>query len=171
MIIDRRTVILGPTNCGKSEYAETLVEGLGEKFLYIATLVDCEFNKARILRHKSRRGSEWDVKVLEPGYDDSIQSIRSAFHAGLPVLLDGISIFIARFSDELELDLPITMNSLMSSFTMELKTIVTETPSPWVIVDYEPLSQSEERSSEFYEFMRAFYLDLTQISNAVCIRF
>ena len=66
-------LVTGGTRCGKSEYAEQLVEAMGEHYLYLATakITDYEMEK-RVLKHQERRSSKWDT---HEGYEDLEQVI------------------------------------------------------------------------------------------------
>ena len=59
-------LVTGGTRCGKSEYAEQLVEAMGEHYLYLATakITDYEMEK-RVLKHQERRSSKWDTHEVD----------------------------------------------------------------------------------------------------------
>lgn len=79
-------LVTGGTRCGKSEYAEKLVEAMGEHYLYLATakITDYEMEK-RVLKHQERRSTRWDT---HEGYLDLEQVILNDAPEYDGVLLD-----------------------------------------------------------------------------------
>ena len=82
-------LVLGGARSGKSEFAEKLVENLGERRLYLATGAagDDEMRK-RIAGHRARRGDGWTT-VEEP------LEIEKHLVGQVPLLLDCLTLWLS----------------------------------------------------------------------------
>lgn len=91
------SLILGGARSGKSEYAETLATSTAEEYglqkLYIATAEnrDDEMN-ARIIKHKQRRGTDWQT-FEEPLNIASL--IETAQNANSVIMIDCLTLWLS----------------------------------------------------------------------------
>lgn len=92
-------LVLGGARSGKSEAAERIVSGLGEKVTYLATgTADDDGAMAeRIAAHRRRRPPAWATVEVGEGLSDHLLGVAG------PVLLDALGTWLAR-SDGFEVD-------------------------------------------------------------------
>ena len=85
-------LVLGGARSGKSRYAETLINERG-RGLYLATAQGCDDEMSeRIQRHKSRRGTNWDL-IEEP--IDIAEVISCESKPLRPILVDCLTLWIS----------------------------------------------------------------------------
>lgn len=96
----RFILVLGGASSGKSRYAESLAEGLGEKVVYIATgVITDEEMAGKVARHRQRRPGHWRT-IESPLEADQALALtfppgETAFGTGRVILLDGLTFFVS----------------------------------------------------------------------------
>ena len=89
------TLVLGGARSGKSEVAEELAAGLGERVTYVATCVVTDADMAaRVEVHRDRRPADW-LTVEAPGPD--LPTVLDRVDG--PVLLDSLTTWVASAPD------------------------------------------------------------------------
>ncbi len=94
------TIVAGPSQSGKSKWAELLVWDL-KNVIYIATsnrnTTDKDWNK-RIAKHKLRRPQNWLVKESGMELITDLRSLDKTF----PILIDSLGGFVSQYLNELD---------------------------------------------------------------------
>ena len=88
------TLVLGGARSGKSEVAESLVDG---DVVYVATadVGDDADLAARVRRHRDRRPPSWTTLEAGPDLAAALRSVP----AGRPVLVESVGTWVARSPD------------------------------------------------------------------------
>ncbi len=134
-------LILGPSNSGKSEFAETLAAKTDKLVVYIATAKEDDRDRewqARIIRHQQRRPSHWRTVTAS---EDLPLYIEKSLAAEC-LLIDSLGTWVANFleSDQIEWQ-NISDRFLSSLQNTPAETILVGEETGWGIVPAYPLGR------------------------------
>ena len=97
------TFVLGGARSGKSRYAEAIVTGSPEPWVYIATAQARDDEMAgRIAEHRARRGPEWRTVEAPLELPQAIETVD----AGATILIDCLTLWLSNvMHDDFDIDL------------------------------------------------------------------
>lgn len=139
--------LLGPPNCGKSRFAESLCAGLSRRLrcrpTYIATLPEDDVHRARIDKHRWRRGPRWLTRRIAFPASAVLRELRWLSRRERCLLLDGVT---QLFQTQI-----VAYNLLereLDAFAEELLRILVRSGDHcvWIVVDALPKPVDEDPS-------------------------
>ena len=132
------SLITGPTNSGKSIFAEKLASHYRD-VLYISTLVPDKNDTSlmmRIQKHKERRPSDW--RTIEAG--SNLIEILNSINSQEIILIDSLGGFVASTLDDSEICWNELQNQLFSFFKYSpVSTILVSEEVGWGVVPSTPI--------------------------------
>jgi adenosylcobinamide kinase/adenosylcobinamide-phosphate guanylyltransferase len=85
-------LVLGGARAGKSDYAEQLIAGYGQRVLYVATAeIKDEEMRARIQAHQARRSTSWSTLEVPLNVSHALLDARPSADA---ILLDCVTLLV-----------------------------------------------------------------------------
>jgi adenosyl cobinamide kinase/adenosyl cobinamide phosphate guanylyltransferase len=131
----RRCIVRGPAECGKSLLAEQALQRHEGNLEYLATLERSEQNNSTIRRHEERRDARWMVHELlgEPERDLAMLD-RVLRESNKPLLFDGFATVLAR----LGYDADGTINRWADRVVQDTSRLLGQRAAPWILVDAIP---------------------------------
>ncbi|MFM7423418.1 MAG: bifunctional adenosylcobinamide kinase/adenosylcobinamide-phosphate guanylyltransferase [Elainella sp.] len=137
---DRLILVTGPARSGKSEWAEQVVDWLGqqtgEPITYIATAqidpADSEW-QTRILRHQQRRPPDWQTQHVPIQLAVAIRSMTGC------LLVDSLGTWLANLLEQDENSWTQTSQDLLHSFSeTEARVVLVAEETGWGLVPAYP---------------------------------
>ncbi len=150
-----KKLILGPPNCGKSLYAETLLSANYNKIGYFATLPSTYDFRHKITRHKERRDQQWVLCEATFNTVVDITLFENLVNSCDAVLLDGLHTYydFSFFDDNCShIDY-----EKMLYFCEQLSSILVRTDCNWVIVDIIPTEFSNSKEEIQLDLIESFH--------------
>jgi len=142
-----RVLITGPNACGKSIFAENLIQENENILGYVGTLPVVPMYYEKIARHRSRRQKEWKLLEISGSMAEDINRLKLLFSYGYPILLDGLSVMLWR---SCECSTNPSWHLDIERFSASFLRIISEAKSDWIIVDTDNAYKSTSDISEKY---------------------
>ena len=154
-------LIIGPPNCGKSQFAENKLILNYDKLGYFATLPNLSKFQNKIDIHSNRRNCQWIVKEATFDIDKDIDLLKTLFLSCDVVLLDGLYTYIdfcffQEFSSHLNYE-------AVSKFSLKLFELLTDSANCWVVVDIDPTKRLSIEEDIQLDVIESFHNLLKQL--------
>lgn len=149
------TLVLGGTRSGKSQYAEQIAAGFGEKILYIATAEvwpGAGSMEYRVRKHRERRPKNWLTLECPRHVADAVGK------SGLLAQVDGVILECVTLLTSNTLyaqENPMDYEPFQEALLKEIKALtelIPQSPVPWVLVSSETgmgISQADAETRHY----------------------
>ena len=126
--------ILGPNNCGKSLYAEEMLNGQYIAKGYFATLPDKSQFQRKISEHAIRRDEQWNVYEAKYDMSKDMEKLKHLLEDNDVTLIDGLAVYVMSLFKFSRADTNYNL-AVYFDFINAFEGLLSDHRNKWVIVD------------------------------------